>query len=460
MQNERECRRLRACKVVVLFASGLAALSGCTEGTPKASISDPQVFTMQDIADAQKELEAAGILEALRRNFLTPDGHQDLLKADAMLLGSQRSSLLVTQIMRLASLRLLYRTPVSSGAPTAPQQQASDGTDDATHKKLAELIASSPQSSPGDSPFDRLNRVNDFYTAILLKYLQAVGPKHQQLNISTGTRNSVDPIAFAAPSQEQKQLLLSVQTHLDPGTKPSYYAGVLVSVVAVLDKDGVPIVHAPFVHEIGTDGEHTAKRLSRASVHILHVHPTHTYDLDETNYVRSLRNAIRLTGEITGPDVTGGADISHDTADDLGREFYSRIAKQASFVNANEKIFGWNFYPSNLQLRKRGLLHSFLASLIGDSESYDIDSSLEGGARDCAVFISVPANASYLTLRVGYSYAGIGGNQVYQPGIIGDIITGKVRTAEKIESRDPQEIVVLLPESGAGMSVPTPPPAQ
>lgn len=445
--------------MIALSIIGVSALPGCSAGVPVASISDPQVYTLDEIVLAEKQLANSSgpsatsscfISDAISRNFLqvgSPNNSQ-LLPADRMLMGVQRSSALLSQVQSLSKLRISAQLAANGNsdqvasdtvAPTMPFVLPGAST---TAQPADEIPTAPP---PGDSPFDRLNRVSDFYIALLIKHLQA-----SHTPWSTKTQQPVGPTSYSTfasdrfhdAASDHVKLMMCMQTHLDPGTRQSYSAGVLVQVLAVLDDDAKPIIVRPLHAEANQakadadtlKGVATLERLSRQSVQILHVHPTSTYDLDETNYAQTLETAMRLSADITAPNVGANAQKDTQTRSRLAREFLSRVAKQASYVSANEKIFGWNFYPSNLQIRKRGLFQLAMSSLVGDSESYDVDSTLEGGARDCAVFISVPTNARYLKLAIGYRYATLSGSQVFQPQFIGDLLTGRFRLADRGQS--------------------------
>ncbi len=209
-----------------LFLLGLIVTCGCSYNpAPKISISHPMVFTMSQVMEAQQTLDPNQALDAaLVRNFLSPSGdNTGLLNGDSALDSSQRTTDLLSQVASVAALRIQLGAqtaaatqPSSSGtaknassgsqagsgipSQASPPADSSNSSSGAATQSVGQTIAASNSKSSttqpsaqagqlasldqfksllmsngqgisGDSPFDHLDRISDFYTALLLKEL-------------------------------------------------------------------------------------------------------------------------------------------------------------------------------------------------------------------------------------------------------------------------------------------------
>jgi hypothetical protein len=420
---------------LLLMIALVVQAAGCTGATPKVSISDPQVYTMRQVLEAQRSVDAAVSLRAaLHRNFLRSQDarHDPRLVADLRLDNTQRSSEQMNQLTALLRADLTLAT--ANLASASPQTRPA-------FESVKKFVATTRPALTADSPFDQLDRVTDFYTALLLKSLQNQRPDGR-------TRASMLPL-MNPPGGRHRVLLLCMQTHLDPGTRRSHYAGVRVNVVSVLDEHGEPI---PPKHLKETLKAEEKLEASKSSVQILRVHPTRFYDLDDTNYQSGIDEATEFGAHVPGGTVAADVERRERSVSDQHRKFLSRIPKQASFVSANDKLFGWNFYPSNLQLQRRGMLSMITEALLGRPGNFDVYPTLEGGARDAAVFVLVPSEARYLNLRIGYLYASWSGAETLHPRFFQDMVEGRI-PAEPTSVKGRDVIVPLPPDDDPDGSI-------
>jgi len=167
-------------------------------------------------------------------------------------------------------------------------------------------------------------------------------------------------------------------------------------------------------------------------VKVIRLHPTRTYDIDQVTFGESTRRAFGLaasaSGSAKGLGASGNADIQGNEEESARQKFLSRITKVASFADAADHSFGFNFYPSNLQVEETNI--PFGALLLGKATSYKVTGYLEAGARDCAAFIVLPRDLKSFTCEAS--------------GVWGDINEGTENVSEAAGKG--HQFTVTLPE--------------
>jgi hypothetical protein len=229
----------------------------------------------------------------------------------------------------------------------------------------------------GDSPFDQLDRVSDFYSAYILKLLRLRGDARVQdvqllANYLAGKDDEDKPIDrhfrdavfdgehVTPPDIEanHRLIVLYFQAHVHPGTLPNHMTGLRITL------------------------DDTVKD----QIKILRLHPTRNYDVDNTLFAENLAQTLALTGKVTAPlkfadiDASGSRQASLEA--EARRKFLSRVGKSASYADASSGMFGWNFYPSNLEVVRPNAPERIGGWLFGTPRAYKTRAFLEGGARD------------------------------------------------------------------------------
>jgi hypothetical protein len=192
-------------------------------------------------------------------------------------------------------------------------------------------------------------------------------------------------------------ILLTFQTHVHPGSEPNTMTGVRIRVVGVHRNGGT----------VDRDEQLTAD-----DVRVIRLHPTRSYDVESQAFLEIANRIaeIALSGgaAVGGASASGSVDASRREEVRERRQFLSRITKTASWADAANHEFGWNFYPTNLSSAQRSLL-----SRLGDvvtlqsRSSVEVQAFLEGGARDCAAWLIVPTDVRSIELEVSHVVASL-----------------------------------------------------
>ena len=408
------------CLGAVVMAAGTVV--GCGS-YPKASVGDPLVFTTVDIQSAVKAdgQHVPSLPEDLKRHFRTRpiDYPEERLRMDDMLEGRQRLSGYFQAIQTHAAIDVvldLMRQSSATGAlaPTdgsRPQDggggSGSDSRPDVTREmtpqlaeyraKLAEqltaLFEHVTEGAAADSPFDALDRATDFYTAYIVKILKLYGDSRTRITEHVDTTGAADT---------DRLILLLFQAHVDPGVRSNYMTKVRVRVRGTRMVDGTVLPR-----RWGMEAD------SPDLVKVARIHPTRSYDLDQASFGESLVQSLALTASVdaqgAGYDAAVNAARQAFLETEERRKFLSRISKNVSYADAAAHEFGWNFYPSNLEVRRRSEMSKFFGMLAGTPREYDLVARLDGGARDCAVYLVVPRYLESFTCSVVTSYESIDG---------------------------------------------------
>jgi hypothetical protein len=201
--------------------------------------------------------------------------------------------------------------------------------------------------------------------------------------------------ALSLPGTEgQRLIMLLLQAHVGPGTQANMMVGVRARIVGFT-----------------RSGQWNAVSGGAANlpISVVRVHPTRNYDIEDQVFAEQLSEqaALSAAGKLTSQVEAGLArDLASEAAE--RRRFLSRIPKMCSFVDAANAEFGWDFFPSNLVVSKRSVLEragGLVASQL--ATAYKVDAYLEGGARDCAVFLVLPTDVESLTLEVEHVTASL-----------------------------------------------------
>lgn len=309
-------------------------------------------------------------------------------------------------------------TPSDGGMPPPTSPAANPVSDPLAdyRKKLADVVTKfidkQVEGDVIDSPFDELDRVADFYSAFTLKSLRMRGdsrtdnPKTLWEFVNEKRATSHQPL-LVRPTSDQvnlasRLLVLYVQANVDSGTMPNYMTGVHVTITGAKLAAGSsqPLPFSVWANASGSD-----------LVKVIRLHPTRNYDIDQVAFAESLQEALTLTGKITASEkigtITASGSRNAALQAESRRKFISRIGKSASFADASTHTFGWNFYPSNIQVVQPGALESLVNWLVGTPRQYNVKAYLEGGSRDCSVVLLVPRNLQSITCNVTSLYAPI-----------------------------------------------------
>jgi hypothetical protein len=440
---------LSAIGTFVLLLACMTFCSGCGSA-PKANVSDPGVFTAVHLIAAEASVDTEGgdqesthslnngpfTAAHMKRYFesTTQEYATDKLRMDQMLDDYQSSSAFSQSMESSLGVQLsVEMAKVASGSPQAPAAPENKVTADA----FKDALDQASKSNPTDSPFDRLDRVSDFYADYVIKSLRVRGdsravnqeqlvadvlriiPKKEKKMINKfaekifapttspttmpqpaggdegGMRAALEEKAMERIANDARSLkegsrllVLIFQTHVDSGTRPNYMTGVRVHIEKARRRD-----------ENGTEYQSSAD-----DVKVIRVHPTRTYDIDSSSFGQTARQAfaISATGSVAGKPYTANVGVTGNTAtqSDERRRFLSRVTKVVSYADAANHSFGFNFYPTNVQIEPNNFFGIVLGWLGGTPRAYVPRAYLEGGARDCAVIVIVPRNMSSFTCSV------------------------------------------------------------
>lgn len=394
------------------LAAALLATSGC--GTlPTASVSAPTEYNALHLQAAQtriaSDFKQSGVLSNLHRYFAShAEGYEsnklrmDVMLDEAQVATARRQSLTLDFLLKAMALQSgESRTNTTegkdeksegSGADKSEQANSSPGDkasaeepkgesdarpktwDSATQDALVKVI----ESSVVDSPFDRLDRVSDFYAAYMLKHLRLQGdsralstPLLEQWYLRTlpeVIRTNLAAVEAAVKQRppSHRLLLLGFQTQVTAGSKANYMTGVRVR---LRDDRGHPVP-------------------------VLRLHPSRTYDLDLT----AVQDESTLSWKIEGAGkphaaVTLEGRMGGRSKQESMKRFYARLGKVSSYVEAGAGEFGWDFYPSNLRLVQANVVQSFWGLFFGTVERQRTKGFLEAGGRDAFALVLVPWDA-------------------------------------------------------------------
>lgn len=397
--------RMICAACVLCFAANWLPACSRHGSLPSVKVGHPAVYTTIELELANQNMPShARLEEGLKRYFATTqtDYEKTGFRLDSMLDNAQRSSAYYQAISTLTQLRVVANLLGTNAPANDAGARTFEGPDKAKAleliEKLFEQVSKNEATIPPDSPFDQLDRVTDFYTAYLIKYMRRefpanVGGYGRTPSLSALGMAAAEADACADKSNEERipdrLIMLVLQAHVHPGAAEDYMAGLRMR-----------ICEAQFWKNSGPISDPT--ELANM-IHILRVHPTRPYDLDDTAFAESIRDSIRLAGEVTAPLQGGRGDASasrdQEALSELRRNFISRISKQASFVDAGDSTLGWNFYPSNLEVINRDWLSGAVQTLLGRPGGKTIHAYLEGGARDCAVYLLVPHGLKSITFQ-------------------------------------------------------------
>lgn len=425
-------RSVRMTSITMAVSASWILLAGCE--SPRASVSSPLVYTSTVWKTAEAELpEKATFSEGLRRYFgmTQADYEKERLRIDAMLDNTQRQSAFFEQIQTMTELRLAANLFNQTAPTTLPSALPSSNDRAKSIELIRDLFekARARTAAAGvlaDSPFDQLDRVSDFYGAFLLKYLRMKFPvingTSDALLLATASDSSGRPGTVTGvlshsglsagnssrrPAQDQpvpecdgtvdRHILLYLQAHVSPGNQTNEMVELKIEPISA--KAGSTKIE-------GEDFE--------GIIRIVRLHPTRFYDMDNVAFGQSMEEAASIAAQITAPiDPTTGLSMevkrTVNKQREIRREFLTRVQKQSSYVDAGGKSFGWRFYPSNLSIQESsfiGLLLKLIFPLDGDPD-FKIVSTLEGGGRDCAVYLTVPRNLKQITFQSSSRHASI-----------------------------------------------------
>lgn len=202
------------------------------------------------------------------------------------------------------------------------------------------------------------------------------------------------PAQTAWPENTKRLLYLVFPISVSPGTAANYSTGVRIRIRS-------------------TTSCHLAVDNGNA-VKVVSLHPQRTYDLESQIYIdlakRIIDTSIALkTGntELTG--FSGDASASNNTKSEsqARRNFLQRMSKQGAYVNATNNEFGWNFFPTKLQVDQVSFWGRVADFFTGRSREFAVNAYLDGGLYNCAAYVVVPPDLTSFTFSTEYVYAEI-----------------------------------------------------
>jgi hypothetical protein len=338
------------------------------------------------------------------------DYNTDKLRMDDMLDSNQRESAMLqaAQTSFVGSLAVAFAKSIAAStqpsavpglpATSAPTTQPDPELVDEFKSEFSQLLT----APVADSPFDRLDRVADFYAAYIIKKLRVRGDsrtidpamlKQLVLSALAGQANTADlgnlisrvetSPAAKRTSAGSRLLLIVFQSHVVQGNMQDSWTGLRVKITAAT-------------------GQSKGRKYGPDDVKVIRLHPTHTYDVDQVTFGQGTQRAfgVAAQGSASVPKVGAAASAQTTGAEEEEeRERYlSRIDKTASFADAGDHSFGFNFYPSNVRVDRVYIPFGLL--LTGQATTYAAHGYLESGGRDCAAFLIVPRDLQSFTCRV------------------------------------------------------------
>jgi len=118
--------------------------------------------------------------------------------------------------------------------------------------------------------------------------------------------------------------------------------------------------------------------------------------------------ALSGSGSVAGVGIDGKVDSKRAEELRERRQFLSRLTRTASFADAANHEFGWNFYPTNLTTVRRSILNQLGNFVTFQSRSpIQVNATLEGGARDCAAWLIVPTQLEWIECEIYHVVASV-----------------------------------------------------
>ncbi len=193
------------------------------------------------------------------------------------------------------------------------------------------------------------------------------------------------PAAFVAHGDVLKSgrrlVVLLLQAHVDRGLAPNHMVGLRATITGA--KAGTADV-------------------SKGDIRVVRLHPTRNYDREDALFAEQLSEQLLLSaaGKFSS-NINGSAARQLATESAEKQKFLSRIPKVASWADAARHEFGWDFYPNNLSIKRRGPLARSAGLIYGPAaRNFEVLAHLDPGARDCAVYAIVPCNVTSITLEL------------------------------------------------------------
>lgn len=179
----------------------------------------------------------------------------------------------------------------------------------------------------------------------------------------------------------RRLVVLLLQAHIDRGLAPNHMVGLRARITGAM---------------AGSD------RVNASEIRVVRLHPTRNYDREDALFAEQLSEQILLSAAGRfGESANGAAARQLATESAEKQRYLSRIPKVASWADASKREFGWDFYPNNLNVKRRGPLARSAGLIYGPAaRNFEIIAHLDPGARDCAVYAIVPCNVTSVTLDV------------------------------------------------------------
>ena len=148
-------------------------------------------------------------------------------------------------------------------------------------------------------------------------------------------------------------------------------------------------------------------------VRVVSLTPQRTYDLQSERFADLVGVDLRAGPEGRHPDrprrrrqgPRGGGQAQPRSAPRSASNFLSRLSKQGAVVDGPNHEFGWNFYPTNLQVNNVPAFSRVLSSLFGTPRSYTVNAYLDGGSYNCGAYVVVDPEVDSFSYSVDYVYA-------------------------------------------------------
>lgn len=255
----------------------------------------------------------------------------------------------------------------SGGSVIGPGRIAAAGSMDRTPELRADL--SNAQAAVADLEHrvaDLTQRAEEFKNAV------------------TRTQVELDAIQSAAewPKDQVKDRLLFVAFPISvtPGTIANHMCGVRIRIVEGAE-----------------------------AVRVISLVPQRTYDLQSEVSIDLTQRIVdlALTAAFGGPGKSG--DVSVKSRDERRterrRNFLSRMSKQGAVVDSANAEFGWNFFPTNLQVNDVSALDWLKNTFTGRPNDFTINGYVDGGVYNCGAYIVVPSDLKSFSYTCEYVYA-------------------------------------------------------
>lgn len=177
----------------------------------------------------------------------------------------------------------------------------------------------------------------------------------------------------------KRLILLLFQPHIEPGNKPDQMVGINIEVTAAT-------------------GSTTVCPRYLKSVKVLYIHPSRTYDTSDQRVLNQVQQSLSAAvAAKLGGNINASIAVDHQKREEARGSYLSRVNKTTSFAtlsSRNNPTFGWRFYPSNVVVSRSG-------------GGYKARGFLEGGGRDCAVWLMVDPAVRHLELTVSQFSGGV-----------------------------------------------------